>query len=145
LLSSVLIFENIFKNAPTQNARYKLSRQVSFRLTETEYLRLTAFAERAGVHVNEMARIFTTKGDHEITIARSHSPDPAIVKRLDRIGWNLNQLVKNAHTYQNVPPAAAEVCEEILETGRKILTRHASCVRNESRQSRPLTRKWFGE
>jgi hypothetical protein len=100
---------------PRKTHDTKLSRQVSFRLTESEYQRLTAFAERAGVHTNEMARIFTTKGDHEITISHSHSLDPAVVKRLDRIGWNLNQLVKNAHIYQNVPPAAAEVCGEIRD------------------------------
>jgi len=33
--------------------------------------------------------------------------------------------------------------EPISGKARKALTCHASCIRTESRQSRPLTRKWF--
>lgn len=98
---------------PTKTTETKRSRQVSFRLTEAEYQRLAAVAERVGVRPNDMARTFVTKRDHEITAAPDHSYDPAVVKRLDRVGWNLNQLVRNAHIYKSVPPTAAQLCEEI--------------------------------
>jgi hypothetical protein len=62
-----------------------------------------------------MARIFATKGDHEITPNPANQIDPAVIKRLDRLGLELNQLVKHAHAYKNVPPEAAGLCDEIHE------------------------------
>ena len=98
---------------PPKDSKERRSRQISYRLTEAEFRPLEAVAQRTGVRVNELARRLTVQGKVEAEQAASHAADPALIKRLDRVGWNLNQIVKNAHIYKNVPPVATEVCEEI--------------------------------
>jgi hypothetical protein len=39
--------------------------------------------------------------------------DPAFLARLDRIGHNLNQVVKNAHIFGRVSPRIEQLCREI--------------------------------
>jgi len=99
---------------PLKSSKEKRTRQISYRLTEPEYLPLEAVANRAGLRVNELARRLALQSKQEVQQAsQSHAADPAVIKRLDRAGWNLNQLVRNAHIYKNVPPVVAELCEEI--------------------------------
>ncbi|WP_367872987.1 hypothetical protein [Luteolibacter sp. Populi] len=82
-----------------------------FRLTETEYARLCVKANEAGLPVNELARRISCGGKLTFTTHRRH--DSAFLKRVDRIGQNLNQLVKRAHMLGAMPPAIIDLCRRI--------------------------------
>ncbi|MFD2257702.1 hypothetical protein ACFSSA_13545 [Luteolibacter algae] len=87
---------------PTKNADRRLSRHVIFRLTDEEYASLHDKAVLAGLSTNELARRLTNKGKRKLVVKTHKRVDPAFLKRIDRIGQNLNQLVKNAHIYGRV-------------------------------------------
>lgn len=98
---------------PTKSNASKKSRQIIFRLTEDEYLHLLAVAIKAGMQPNDLARMLVVQRNQDIVVATTQRLDPALIKRLDRIGWNLNQLVKNAHTFGRVPPTVEIMCEDL--------------------------------
>ena len=102
---------------PTKNADRRLSRHVAFRLTEEEFNSLHDKAAQAGLSANELARRLTTRGKRKLVVETTKRMDPAFLKRIDRIGQNLNQLVKNAHTFGRVSPqvdALAATIDEII-------------------------------
>lgn len=98
---------------PTKNADRRRCRQVIFRLTEAEYSRLSAKATRAGEPPNELARRFTKKGVRHLVVKTTRHIDPAFLKRIDKIGHNLNQLVKNAHIFGRIDPSVVKLCDGI--------------------------------
>lgn len=98
---------------PTKNADARRSRHVIFRLTNSEYERLSRKAEHSGLSPNELARRLTKKGRRRLVVETSQRCDPAFLKRIDQIGHNLNQLVKNAHIYGRVSPLVTQLCEAI--------------------------------
>lgn len=98
---------------PKKNAEARHSRQVIFRLTDAEYEALRVQAERAGMPPNELARRLARCGPGTIVIKTYRHQDPAFLKRLDQIGNNLNQLVKNAHIFGRVSPLLEQVCATI--------------------------------
>ena len=95
---------------PTKNADRRRSRHVIFRLTEEEYARLHEKSALAGLTPNELARKLTSKGKRELVVNTHQRVDPALLKRIDRIGQNLNQLVKNAHIFGRVSPQVEGLC-----------------------------------
>lgn len=102
---------------PTKNADRRLSRHVIFRLTDAEYASLHDKAVLAGLSTNELARRLTTRGKRKLVVETTKRIDPAFLKRIDRIGQNLNQLVKNAHIYGRISPqvdALAATIDEII-------------------------------
>jgi hypothetical protein len=102
---------------PTKNADRRLSRHVVFRLTEEEYKSLHDKAVLAGLSTNELARRLTNRGKQKLVVETTKRIDPAFLKRIDRIGQNLNQLVKNAHTFGRISPqvdALATAIDEII-------------------------------
>lgn len=102
---------------PTKNADRRLSRHVIFRLTEEEYESLHDKAVLAGLSTNELARRLTNRGKQKLVVETTKRVDPAFLKRIDRIGQNLNQLVKNAHTFGRISPqvdALATAIDEII-------------------------------
>ncbi|MFD2255054.1 hypothetical protein ACFSSA_00045 [Luteolibacter algae] len=102
---------------PTKNADRRLSRHVVFHLTEEEYKSLHDKAALAGLSTNELARRRTTRGKRKLVVETTKRVDPAFLKRIDRIGQNLNQLVKNAHTFGRLSPqvdALATTIDEII-------------------------------
>lgn len=98
---------------PPKASAAKRSRHVIFRLTEDEYLHLLAVATRAGLQPNHLARMLVVRRNQDIVIATTQRLDPALIKRLERIGCNLNQLVKNAHIFGHVSPTVEAMCEEL--------------------------------
>lgn len=98
---------------PGKNAEERRSRQIIFRLTGAEYEALCAAAARAGLPPNELARQLACKGQARLVVRTVQRCDPAFLKRIDRIGHNLNQLVKNAHIFGRVSPRIAPLCEII--------------------------------
>lgn len=89
---------------PRKNADSRRSRQIIFRLTAAEYDQLSALAERAGLTPNELARRLARRARKRLVVRTLRRCDPAFLQRLDRIGQNLNQLVKNAHIFGRISP-----------------------------------------
>lgn len=100
---------------PRKNAETRRGRQVIFRMTEGEYERLCAEAERAGLTPNELARRLARQARKRLVVRTLRRCDPAFLKRLDRIGQNLNQLVKNAHIFGRISPRVEMLCLAIDE------------------------------
>jgi len=98
---------------PKKNAKSRRNRHVIFRLTDQEYAALCATAERAGLSPNELGRRLTRKRHQRLIIHTYRHCDPAFLKRIDQIGHNLNQLVKNAHIFGRVSPRIEQLCETI--------------------------------
>jgi hypothetical protein len=98
---------------PTKTAEERRSRHVIFRLTEKEYAPFAALAARAGLTPNELGRRLIGKGARRIVIHTEHRHDPAFLKRLDQMGHNLNQLVRNAHIFGRVSPQIEQLCAAI--------------------------------
>ncbi len=98
---------------PQKNADARRSRHIIFRLTDEEYDRLDALAQRTGLPPNELARRFTRRGGRKLVVQTSRRCDPAFLKRIDQIGHNLNQLVKNAHIFGRVSPRLQMLCDAI--------------------------------
>lgn len=98
---------------PRKTSDAQHSRQVIFRLTETEYAQLEAVAGRAGLRVNELARRLTQRGRHRLVIQTTNRHDPAFIAQVQRLGANLNQIVKRAHLREYVSPKVEEICDEI--------------------------------
>ena len=90
-----------------------MSRQIIFRLTQSDYDRLEEQAEQVGLSINQLARHLTCDRSSQLVIKTYKRIDPAYLKRLDRLGNNLNQLVKNAHIFKRVSPKVGELCNEI--------------------------------
>lgn len=89
------------------------TRVLSFRVTESEFMRLSHEAAAAGLPVNAIARKLTVSQVEKLVIEASHRHDPALVKQLYYIGHNLNQIVKNAHIFGRVSPRIEELCRRI--------------------------------
>jgi hypothetical protein len=98
---------------PRKNAKSRRNRHVIFRLTDEEYDALCATAERAGLSPNELGRRIVRKRHHRVVVHTYRHYDPAFLKRIDHIGHNLNQLVKNAHIFGRVSPRIEQLCETI--------------------------------
>jgi len=97
----------------TKNSRK--SHIISFRVNDADYLHLSQKAAAAGLRVNELARNAALSGSRTITITTTDRADPALIKQLQHIGHNLNQLVKNAHIFGRVSPKVAILADEIAD------------------------------
>jgi len=98
---------------PKKHAQNRRTRHVIFRLTPAEHERLCRLAERAGLPPNELARRLTRGGQRRVVIKTYRRCDPAFLKRIDQIGHNLNQIVKNAHIFGRISPRVELLCREI--------------------------------
>ena len=96
---------------PRKASADKRAHQVIFRVTTREYDRLLLRARRLGLQVNELAR--RTACGQSAPVVTYRRVDPAVISRLDRIGHNLNQLVKRAHIFGQVSPLLPGLCERI--------------------------------
>lgn len=100
---------------PKKTTAERRCRQVIFRLTDAEFQRLSDKADRAGIAPNDLARQLTTKAGKSLVIKTSQRCDPAYLKRIDQIGHNLNQIVKNAHIFGTVSPRLETLCQHIRQ------------------------------
>jgi hypothetical protein len=98
---------------PTKNAKERRSRHVIFRLNEAEYAGFCALAARAGLAPNDLGRRLIRRGAKRLVVRAYRHCDPAFLTRLDRMGHNLNQLVKNAHIFGRVSPRIEPLCAAI--------------------------------
>jgi len=98
---------------PPIETESKRNRLVIFRLTGPEHDRLSEQARRAGLPVNDLARRLIRKERKRLVVQTYRHCDPAFLKRLDRIGHNLNQLVKSAHIFGRISPLIEPLCQTI--------------------------------
>lgn len=98
---------------PTLPNDHRRTRQIIFRVTLAEFNRLARQAEAAGLRPNELARRAALAKGKRLVLHTHAINDPALLKRLERIGHNLNQLVKNAHIFGRVSPKVEGLCETI--------------------------------
>lgn len=100
---------------PKKSDTTRQSRQVSFRLTEADYAELAEFASKTGVSPGQLARRLVRSRRPKISIEVLQKTDPALLKRIERIGHNLNTISKNAFIFKRISPAIDRVCEEIRD------------------------------
>lgn len=98
---------------PRQPEHLRRTRKVNFRVTEREFARLMATAAAANMRLSQLARSTILSRSERIVVETHTRNDPALLKRLDRIGHNLNQLVKNAHIFGRVSPQVEALCCQI--------------------------------
>lgn len=98
---------------PKKTCSSRRTHIIAFRLNDAEFQKLAITAESANLRTNDLARMIITADTNRITVKPHAVTDPALLKRLDRIGNNLNQLVKNAHIFGRVSPQITELCEQI--------------------------------
>lgn len=89
------------------------TQQIIFRVTPSEFDDLAATAKRAGLSVHTLARHSTLSKGKRLVIQRSQACDPALLKRLERIGNNLNQLVRRFHQNGRLGKMLQPLCDEI--------------------------------
>ena len=88
-------------------------RTVSFRLTDTEFARLSYKAAVANLPVSRLARRLALSNLKTLVLRTEKRCDPALIKQLQHIGHNLNQLTKNAHIFGRVSIQVEELCVRI--------------------------------
>lgn len=98
---------------PRKTATTRMSRKITFRLTQKEYDLLTSKAALLGISANQLARKLALGGTSQLVIKTYKRFDPALIAQLHRIGNNLNQLIKNAHIFKRVSPQVASLCDKI--------------------------------
>ena len=110
---------------PPTDSEARRSRQVIFRLTEAEHDLLCDKARQAGLSPNDLARRLIRQGRKRLVILTYRHCDPAFLKRIDQIGHNLNQIVKNAHIFGRVSPLIEQLCQTIDRLISEALEEHA--------------------
>lgn len=71
---------------PPKDKSAQKRRHVIFRVTDAEYADLQAVAIETGLTVNELSRRTTLAGQKRVIVKRHAHCDPALLKRLERIG-----------------------------------------------------------
>lgn len=98
---------------PRKAQHEKKSRQVIFRLTESDYLRLADLARQSNLTPNELARQAAQLLEGRLVVRTYRQLDPAYIAQVRRIGLNLNTLVKNAHYFKRASPKLEELADDI--------------------------------
>ena len=98
---------------PKKHADQQKSATVIFRITEAEFERLSLKAQESQLRVNDLARKLTLSRSEKTTLITSGKADPAIIKRLERIGNNINQLFRRAHFNGQIDPQMYRLCEQL--------------------------------
>jgi len=98
---------------PRKSKEHRRSCIVVFRVTQSQFDSFAQKGNEANLGVHDIARIAALSNLDRIVVETVAAVDPALLKRLDRIGHNLNQLVKNAHIFGRVSPKADELLERI--------------------------------
>lgn len=100
---------------PRKEAPQRKTQLIIFRVTPSEYDFLAAVARRAGLSVHTLARHSTLSKSKRLVIECSQASDPALLKRLERIGNNLNQLVRRFHQSGRLSKMLTPLCDEIAQ------------------------------
>ena len=94
---------------PKKSRSERLTESVHFRVLPSDFLRVTKAAENAGMSLTDYARRQLLAG--RVIVKQTRKLDHAAYDQIRRIGVNLNQLTRLAHTTDIFPPPGlSEVC-----------------------------------
>ena len=94
---------------PRKAQAERLTESIHFRVLPSDFLRAARAAENAGISLTDYARQQLLSG--RVIVHQTRQLDHAAFIQLRRIGVNLNQLTRLAHTKDIMPPAdLSEVC-----------------------------------
>ena len=98
---------------PKKHADQQKSATVIFRITQSEYLRLSHKAAVLGVSVYMLVRKLALEGAETVQVKTHNHADPALVQQLHHIGVNLNQMTKRFHITGSTPKHLETLCKRI--------------------------------
>jgi Mobilization protein NikA len=93
---------------------------LSCRVTALERLRIDTAAAQAGLSASEYIRQQALRG--RVIVAERRTLDPAAFDQLRRIGVNLNQLTRVAHSSGEIPPEMARAAAAVERVIASFLT-----------------------
>ena len=104
---------------PRKAQAERLTESVHFRVLPSDFLRAARAAENEGMSLTDYARQQLLTG--RVIVKQTRQLDHAAYDQLRRIGVNLNQLTRLAHTKDIMPPPGlTEICALI----ERFLTEH---------------------
>ena len=89
------------------------SRVISYRVTDSEHARLAHRAATANMRLNELAKALALSKSDTLKVETYMKYDPLLINELNRIGNNLNQMVKRFHMTGRVSPKMELLCDRI--------------------------------
>ena len=98
---------------PPKEKDARKSRVVSYRLTDSEYARLAHRAATTNMRINELAKTLTLSKSETLKVETYMKYDPLLINELNRIGNNLNQMVKRYHMTGRASPLMEDLCDRI--------------------------------
>ncbi len=86
---------------------------ISYRVTESEYTRLAHRAATTNMRLNELAKTLALSKSDTLKVETFMKCDPMLISELNRIGNDLNQMVKRFHLTARVSPLMETLCDRI--------------------------------
>ena len=113
---------------PKKEADVRKSRQISLRLTETEYEVYKEFARRGGFTLSELIRLMMVNGkvSYRMPIVADMPQLKEITAQLAGIGNNLNQIARHLHTggalTDELQKDINACVEDVMQMRKEVLT-----------------------
>lgn len=98
---------------PRKQKNVRRSKVISYRVTDGEHSRLADRAATANMRVNELAKKLALSRADNLKVETFMRYDPMLISELNRIGNNLNQMVKRFHMTGRVSPYMEALCDRI--------------------------------
>ena len=98
---------------PPKQPDTRKARVISYRVTDHEYARLAERAAIANMRVNEFVKGLALSKSDALKVETTTRYDPRLINELNRIGTNLNQMVKRFHMTGRVSPKMEALCDRI--------------------------------
>ena len=98
---------------PSTSEDARKSRVISYRVTPAEHARLAHRAASANMRINEIAKELALSKSDTLKVATFMKYDPLLINELNRIGNNLNQMVKRFHATGRISPVMETLCDRI--------------------------------
>ncbi len=97
---------------PKKAQAERLTESIHFRVVPSDFLRVARAAENAGISLTDYARQRLLTG--RVIVRQTRKLNHAAYDQIRRIGVNLNQLTRLAHTTDIMPPPGlSEICAQI--------------------------------
>lgn len=100
---------------PKTKTDARKARVVSFRVTDSEFARLAQRAAAANMRLNDFVRTIALTKTDTLKVKTYMRYDPMLISELNRIGNNLNQMVKRYHVTGKTSPYLEALCDRIDE------------------------------
>ena len=98
---------------PPKQPDERKTRVISYRVTDSERAKLAQRAATSNMRINEFAKALALSKSDTLTVETTTRYDPMLINELNRIGTNLNQMVKRFHITGRVSPKMEALCGRI--------------------------------